>query len=116
MGALQQALQTKQETAKIGMQFHINILICHLGSNCTSLSFIPDDDTSIFHWSVTVWDGSYAGPAGPGVEGFTFAPGTPASSQVEDASVASEDEEEEVREDENEVGIEKILEEKEMDT
>jgi len=52
----------------------------------------------------TAADGSTpTGPAGPGVEGFTFAPGTPASSQVEDASVASEDEEEEVREDENEV-------------
>lgn len=63
-------------------------------------------------------DGS-ATSLGPstGVEGFAFAPGTPASSQdVEDASAASEDEEEEVREDENEVGIEqKTLEEKEME-
>lgn len=52
----------------------------------------------------TAADGST--PPGPstGVEGFAFAPGTPASSQdVEDASAASEDEEEEVREDENEV-------------
>lgn len=56
-------------------------------------------------------DGS-ATSLGPstGVEGFAFAPGTPASSQdVEDASAASEDEEEEVREDENEVGIEKNI-------
>ena len=83
--------------------------------------------TLIFHRSATVWDdpnkmmtdGS-ATSLGPstGVEGFAFAPGTPASSQdVEDASAASEDEEEEVREDENEVGIfPKTLEEKEMET
>lgn len=53
----------------------------------------------------TATDGST--PPGPstGVEGFTFAPSTPASSQDVEEEEASdcEDEEEEVREDENEV-------------